>query len=252
MNMDPIAEKLLAFAMVLTRISAFVLVAPIFSSESIPARIKAAVILLLSIFIFMVKAPQVSFASGVALEIVVLLAIETVYGLALGLILALVFATVSLCGRIVEREMGLTLAEIIDPMTGEPAQPLSMLLEMLFIIMFLAANGHHLFILTISRSYDVFAAGSIPSISILTAGVIEAGSTMLIAGLRLAAPMLAAFLLLLVALGVLARIAPEMDILFSSLSMRVGVGLIMTMVFVPFINGFVSEFAEWMNKLLPL
>jgi len=207
---------------------------------------------LLTIFFFIVKAPQVSIASDSALQIILLLAIEATYGLALGLILALVFAAVGMYGRIVERQMGLALAAVIDPMTGEQTKPLSMLLEMLFIIMFLSANGHHLFILTISRSYDVFAAGTMPSLSILTAGVIEAGSTMFIAALRLAAPLLAAFLLLLVALGVLARVAPEMNILFISLPMRVGMGLIMTMIFIPFINGFVSEFAEWMNKLLPL
>ncbi len=250
--MDPIAEKLLSFAMVLTRVSALVLVVPVFSWQSISVRIKAATTLLLTIFFFMVKAPQVSVASDSALRVILILAIEATYGLALGLILALVFGAVGLYGRIVERQMGLALAEVIDPMTGERAQPLSMLLEMLFIIMFLAANGHHLFVLTISRSYDVFTAGTVPSISILTAGVMEAGSTMLIAALRLAAPLLAAFLLLLVALGVLARVAPEMNILFISLPMRVGLGLIMVMVFIPFIDGFVSEFAEWMNKLLPL
>jgi flagellar biosynthetic protein FliR len=250
--MDPIAEKLLTFAMVLTRISALVLVVPVFSWQSISVRIKAATVLLLTIFIFIVKAPQVNVASDSVFQIILLLTTEATYGLALGLILALVFATIGLYGRIVERQMGLALAEVIDPMTGERAKPLGMLLEMLFIIMFLGANGHHLFVLTISRSYDVFAAGTMPSVSILTAGVIEAGSTMLVAALRLAAPLLAAFLLLLVALGVLARVAPEMNILFISLPMRVGLGLIMTMIFIPFINGFVSEFAEWMNKLLPL
>jgi flagellar biosynthetic protein FliR len=250
--MDPIAEKLLAFAMVLTRVSALVLVVPVFSWQSISVRIKAATVLLLTIFFFMVKPPQVSIASDSALQVILILATEATYGLALGLILALVFGAVGLYGRIVERQMGLALAEVIDPMTGERTQPLSMLLEMLFIIMFLAANGHHLFVLTISRSYDVFASGTVPSISVLTAGVMEAGSTMLIAALRLAAPLLAAFLLLLVALAVCARVAPEMNILFISLPMRVGLGLIMTMVFIPFINGFVCEFAQWMNKLLPL
>ncbi len=250
--MDPVTEKLLIFAMVLTRVSALILVVPVFSWQTISVRIKAATVLLLTIFFFMVKSPRISVASDSPLQIMLLLGMEATYGLALGLILALVFAAVGLYGRIIERQMGLALANIVDPMTGERAKPLSMLLEMLFIIMFLAANGHHLFILTISRSYDVFTAGNVPSISILTAGVMESGSTMLIAALRLAAPLLAAFLLLLVALGVLARVAPEMNILFISLPMRVGLGLIMTMVFIPFINGFVSEFAEWMNKLLPI
>ena len=250
--MNPLTEKLLIFTMVLTRISAFILVVPVFSWQSISVRVKAATIVLLSIFFFIVKSPRISIASESPLKIIILLGTEATYGLALGLILAMVFGAVGLYGRIIERQMGLALANIVDPMTGERTRPLSMLLEILFIIMFLAVNGHHLFILTISRSYDVFNAGNIPSISILTAGVIKAGSIMLISALRLAAPLLASFLLLLVALGVLARVAPEMNILFISLPMRVGLGIIMAMIFIPFINGFVSEFAELMNKLLPI
>ncbi len=74
---------------------------------------------------------------------------------------------------------------------------------------------------------------------------------MLIAGLKLAAPILAAFLLLMVVLAVLARIVPEMNILFISLPLRVGLGLLMVTIFLPFINAFVAEFADWMGKLLP-
>lgn len=250
--MDALTQKLLILAMVLTRISAFILVVPVFSSQSVPVRIKAATALLLTIFIILIKSPQAPVVDFSIVQITLVLAAEATYGLALGLIAALIFAVVRVFGQIVEREMGMTLAEIIDPMTGESSQPLSMLLEMLFILMFLAANGHHLLILTISHSYDVFASGTIPDIATLTSGVTEAGAAMLIASLRLAAPILAAFLLLLVALAVMARVSPEMNILFISLPMRVGMGLVMTMVFIPFINGFVSEFAELMNKLLPL
>jgi len=68
----------------------------------------------------------------------------------------------------------------------------------------------------------------------------------------LAAPTLGAFLVLMVVLAVLARIAPEMNILFLSFPLCVGLGLIMATVFLPFIGGFVTEFADWMGELLPL
>jgi len=75
---------------------------------------------------------------------------------------------------------------------------------------------------------------------------------MLMAGLKLAAPLLAASLLLMVVLAVLARLVPEMDILFISLPMRVGLGLLMVAAFLPFISMFVAEFAELMGKLAPV
>jgi flagellar biosynthetic protein FliR len=103
-----------------------------------------------------------------------------------------------------------------------------------------------------SRSYEAFPVGSIPTIPRLAEGTIEAASTMFIAGLRFAAPMLAAFLVLLVTLAVFARIIPDMDILFISLPLSLGLGLLMTGLFLPFISEFVGEFADLMGKLLPL
>ena len=104
----------------------------------------------------------------------------------------------------------------------------------------------------ISRSYEAFPAGSVPTIPVLAEGIVSAGSTMLMAGLKLAAPILAAFLVLMVILAVLARMVPEMNILFISLPMRVGLGLLMVVVFLPFISTFVTEFADWMGKLVPV
>ena len=245
-------EKLLAFAMVLTRISAFFLVLPVFGWKSIPVRIKVALIVLLAVF-FSVVTPLATEPEGVSvLEAILLIANEATYGLALGLIVTFVFTAVKFSGRIIERQMGLAMAQILDPMTGERTQPLSSLLEMIFIILFLSANGHHLLLLIISRSYETFPVGSVPTIPVLAGGVIKAGSAMFLLGLRLAAPMLAAFLLLMVVLAVLARMIPEMNILFISLPLRVGLGLLMAAIFLPFLNGFVAEFADWMGKLLPL
>ncbi|MCK4292788.1 MAG: flagellar biosynthetic protein FliR [Planctomycetes bacterium] len=253
--MDPIIDKLLGFAMVLTRISAFFLVLPVFGWRSIPVRIKVSLTLLMAFFFFLTDPFAISSSSGKqvsALEAILLLSNEAIYGLAMGIIVVSVFATVKFCGRIAERQMGLAMAQILDPMTGEMGQPLAMLMEMIFIILFLSANGHHLFLLIISRSYEAFPAGSIPTLPIMTEGIVKAGSTLLMGGLRLAAPMLAAFLLLMVVLAVLARIAPETNILFVSLPLRVGLGLMLAALFIPFVNGFVAEFADWMGKLLPL
>lgn len=245
-------EKLLGFALVTTRLSACFLVLPLFGWINVPVRIRIALTVLLSIFFtyiapFAVNPDQVS-----TVKAILLLANEAVYGLALGLIVFLVFSAVKMCGRIIGRQMGLVMAQVIDPLTGDRTQPLGSLLEMIFIFLFLSANGHHLFLLIISRSYEAFPAGSIPTIDVLAAGVVQAGSVMFLAGLRLAGPMLAAFLLLMVALAVLARIIPEMNILFISLPLRVGLGLLMATTFLPFIQEFVAEFADWIGKLLPV
>ncbi|HUW17748.1 MAG TPA: flagellar biosynthetic protein FliR [Sedimentisphaerales bacterium] len=250
--MELFVEKLLGFMMVLTRISAFFLLLPVFGWKSIPVRAKAGMIVLIAIFFSMITRPPLDAKQASVLKAIMLIANEATYGLALGSIVAVLFSAVKLCGQIIEREMGLTMAEILDPLTGESTMPLAGLLEMIFIVLFFSANGHHLFLLIISRSYDTFPPGSIPTVSVLVGGITEAGSALLMAGLRLAAPMLATFLVFLVVLAVLARIVPEMNILFISLPLRVGLGLLMMVIFLPLISGFTGELANWMSKLLPL
>jgi flagellar biosynthetic protein FliR len=250
--MELMIEKLLGFVMVLTRISAFFIVLPVFGWKSIPVRIKGAITVLLAVFFSMIIPMPVNAGKISSMEAILLLVNEATYGLALGLIVACVFAAVKFSGRIIERQMGLAMAQILDPLTGERAQPLGSLLEMIFILLFLSANGHHLFLMIISRSYESFPAGSMPTIPVLAEGVINAGSTMLLHGLKLAAPTLAAFIMLMVILAVLARMVPEMNILFISLPLRVGMGLLMVAIFIPFIGSFVGEFAKLMEKLLPL
>ena len=250
--MELMIEKLLGFMMVLTRISAFFIVLPVFGWKSIPVRIKVAITVLLTIFFSMITPLPIDSEKLPTLQVIILLANEATYGLALGLIVVLIFSVVKMAGRMVERQMGMVMARIIDPLSGDTARPLSSLLEMIFIVLFLSANGHHFFILIISKSYQAFPAGSIPTIPVLANGVISAGSAMFVASLRLAAPMFGAFLLLMVVLAILARTVPEMNILFISLPLRMGLGLFMAAIFLPFINGFVSEFADWMVKLLPL
>ncbi len=243
---------LLGLALVMTRISGFFLVLPVFGWPAIPHHVKAAIATILSVFFYIYKPLAVRPAELSTVETILLLGGEAVYGLALGVIAALLFAVVQFSGRVAEQQMGMTISEIVDPLKGEETGELSSLMEMVFILLFLSADGHHLFLRVLSRSYDAYPAGTVPRLEVLVEGVVGASSAMFIAGLRLAAPMLGAFLVMMVALALFARLVPEMDILTVSLPARVALGLFLVAVFLPFIAGFVTEIAEWMAKLLPL
>lgn len=250
--MDPLVLKVLAFAVVLTRVSVFLMVIPVFNGAAVPQRIRVSIMLLLALTLSLSMPAMISTAELSLLQTLLLIVSEAVYGLALGLIVVMIFSVVKLAAQIIEHQMGFGMAGTLDPLSGEAADAFSILIEMVFILLFLAANGHHMLLLVIAKSYEAFPAGQIPDLGSLVEGVVAAGSTMLMATLRLAAPMLAAFLLLLVVLGVFARIIPEMDILFLSMPLRVGLGLLMAGMLFPFINQFIGEFSGWMGKLLPI
>ena len=245
-------ERLVIFFAILTRVSAFFLILPVFGWQILPVRFKMVLTVLLSVFFCAVVPVRIDVENIWPIRIILVLAGEATYGLALGLIVVCLFSVVKLAGTIVEQEMGLSMAQVLDPFTGEEADPLSSLIEMLFILLFLSADGHHMLLLILSKSYTAFPAGAVPTVGVLTDGIINSGSTMLLASLRLAAPMLAALLALLVVLALLARLVPEMNIFFVSFPIRIGLGLLMTSAFLPFLNGYVAEMANWMGKLLPI
>ncbi|MEN6428597.1 MAG: flagellar biosynthetic protein FliR [Phycisphaerales bacterium] len=243
---------LLGLALILTRISSFFLVLPIFGWPAIPVQIKAAIAVILSVFFCACKPLGVTPVEISSPMAIILLASEAIYGLALGLIVALLFSVVHLSMQIAEQQMGLTMAEIVDPLNGEQAGALSSLVEMVFVLLFLSANGHHLFLQILSKSYDAFPPGTIPTIDLLVEGIISTGSAMFIASLRLTAPLLGAFLVLMVTLALLSRLVPEMDIFMVSIPARVALGLFLVAAFMPFVGGYITEMADWMAKLLPL
>ncbi len=247
-----IIEKLLGFALVMTRISAFFLSLPIFGVPSIPMIIKVSITVFLSFFFSLINPPIAAAHNSSALESMLLLGCEATYGLALGIIASVLFAIVKLAGRIVEDQMGMTMAEILDPLTDEQNLPIASLLELIFIIAFLAANGHHLFLKIIHQSFVLFPAGKTPSISALTGNIYNATAMMLTAGLQLSAPILAALFVMLVILAILARVVPDMDIFFISFPLRIALGLGLLITFVPFIDGFVGDLAKMMTRLLPI
>jgi flagellar biosynthetic protein FliR len=179
-----------------------------------------------------------------------LLVREVVTGVALGLAVALVFGAVRQAGLIIKRQMGLAVAQEIDPMSGERTEPVGLLMEMCFSVLFLAAGGHRLMLRLVARSYEVFPIGQAPTAGAMAEAIIDAGVVMLTFALKLAAPMLGAFLVLAVVLAILARILPEMNILLASLPLRIGLGLFVAAAIMPSLNAFTIELGDWLNRFL--
>ena len=250
--MDIAGGTIFGFTLILTRIGAFFAASPLFSWQAIPMRSKVTVALILAAFFAALTPLPTGPATMSIVEATVRLADEAVYGLALGLIAYVLLAVIRVAGGIIEQQAGLTMASVMDPFTDEGGQPIGTLLEIFFVLLLFQTNGHHLLINILSRTFDGYAPGSSPTIAALAESVIRGGSVMLMLALQLAAPILAAFLLLMVVMAFMARIAPEMNILFLSLPLRCGVGLLMVGIFLPFMAAYLKAFTLWLNRLMPL
>jgi len=248
--MDEWIRILLSPALLLARASGFLGVAPIFGTKVIPMPIRASFAILITIFFAMVTPPAAPARGAHWVGAAVLIVQEVLCGAGLGLAARLAYMGIQQGGRIAGRQMGMMMAGVVDPNTGERSQPLGVLFDMSFTILFLIAGGHHLLLIMLGRSYDVMPVAGSPDLSALTEGVIAAGSVMLLFALKLAAPVLAAFLVLAIVLAILARILPEMNLLMTSMPFRAGLGLFMAAAILPLLEGFTVEIADWMKRFL--
>ena len=241
---------LLPFALLTARIGGFVLVSPIFGWQAVPAVVRSGMVLMLTVFFAGFMPPAIEVIGVNWLQAIVLIGQEALVGLAFGLMARLVYSAVLQGGLIAAQQMGFSDAGVLDPISGSQSRPIATFFEMIFALLFLAAHGHHLLVRIVASSFKSFPLADMPDISSLTEGIVVSGSAMLLFGLKLAAPILAGFLVLAVLLSILARVLPEMNILMLSFPLRVGAGIFLASAIMPSLDEFTGELARWMQKNL--
>ena len=250
--MEFLAGKMFGFVLILTRVGAFFSSSPLFSWKAIPVRSKVTMTLMISAFFAGFTPCRFTSENMALIEIALLIANELLYGLAMGFIAYCLFAVVRVSGQIIARQMGLMMANVLDPFSGEQSLTLGMLLEIIFILLLFSTSSHHLLIQVLSRSFQAFEPGVTPDIGMLVESVLEATSSLLMLALKMSAPLLAAFLVLMVVLAFMARVAPEANMLFLSMPLRVGLGMIMIAIFIPFLTNYIGTFTTWLSRLIPV
>jgi flagellar biosynthesis protein FliR len=248
---DLLLIKTIGFVLVMTRLSAFFVCLPVFSWRAIPGVVRISLGLWIAIFFASELNMPFDARSITPVQAMLMMFSEAIYGGAMGLAAAMVFWAVRVGGSIADQQMGFSMVEVLDPINGEQTDMVAMVLEMLFLLLFLSAEGHHLLLMILQRSFHALPIGSVPDIGMLTNMVVQSGSIMLMCALKLAAPILALFMVLMVVLGVFARVLPDMNMLFESMPIRVAIGLISLGLFLPLMLDYVKEFSAWMNRLMP-
>ncbi len=253
MNMDPLLQLILPYLLLLARVSAFLTVLPVFGWKSLPMVVRAGMAMTMTLFFAMAgvgRVELVELSSVTSLGIGLLVVREIACGVGLGLAVQFVFLAVQQAGSIMAMQMGHGDAGIVDPSMGGQKAAITILIEMSFVLLFLAAGGHLLLMRILQRSLVVFPLGGQVDFGALAEGLVRAGSAMLLFALKLAGPVLAGFLVLSVVLGVLARVLPEMNVLTQSFPLRVGLGLLLAAVTLPSLERFGAQLGGWLNRFL--
>jgi len=222
----PSPREVIFFMLVLSRVAGIFAAMPVFGGRSVPNRIKVIVVFMITLVCFPTLSVTMPQVPPDVFSLALLALTELMVGLTLAFITQIIFAAVEFSGQIIGMQMGLTISSIIDPSRGTQTQIMSVVQTLFATLLFLSLNIHHIFIRAIIDSFRVIPLGGWRLSGELITFLVQSTSDVFIIGIRLAAPVMVALLLTTVALGIMARAFPQMNIFMISLPLNIGLGLI--------------------------
>lgn len=240
----------------LFRILALIASAPILGNPSVPVRVKAGLAVLITLLVAPTiedPLPQIDPFSGMGLLILIQ---QIIIGVAIGFAMRIVFVAVEMAGEIIGLQMGLAFAIFFDPQSSGQVALVGRFLSIIASLAFLAINGHLLMIALIAQSFNTLPIGTdgitVPTFSLLA----NWGGEIFKSGLQLALPVLTALLITNLALGILTRTAPQLNIFAVGFPLTLSIGFLMLALsivfYAPILETFILEGFKFMSSMVNL
>ena len=223
----------LAFA----RMLSFLVVVPFFGGAAVPARVKVATATAFVVILYpSLEAglpPEGALSFG-PLGFAALLVKEAFVGFTLGFVASLVFEAIQVAGRVIDFQRGATMGEMFAPQLQTRVSELGQFKLQFAIVLFLIIGAHRYFLDALLRSFEFIPATGFPK---LQAGwspaalfITQMTGAVLAIGVQLAAPAMIALLLTDLFFGIVNRVAPQINVFFLSLPVKMVVGLVVVLV----------------------
>ena len=198
--------------------------APVFSQKAIPMRVKVGLAFLVAVCAQAVlDQPMVAVNSPDALACVIQ---QVGIGLAIGFSARLVIAAMEVAGEAVGLQMGLSFASFFDPTSGAQLSAVSRFLVQVFTLFFIVVNGHLMVLMAVLKSFQAFPVNGSFLQAVATMRIHELGSAVFSSALWIALPMMALLLFVNLTMGVIARIAPQMNVFAIGFPITLTVGML--------------------------
>ncbi|MGE3974458.1 MAG: flagellar biosynthetic protein FliR [Bdellovibrionales bacterium] len=240
-------SEILVFLLILARISAFLVTWPILSQTQVPQHTKLLLSLLLAFMVM--PATNIKAIDPRHLEdaFILLIMKEVFVGIILGFLAKMFFYTIETCGHIVSDAIGLTNAQVLNPTSDVRSSVIEQFYIILVTVFFLLINGHHYFLTALFESFRLVPVSQ-TSISFgFLANSGEYLQTIMLMGLKFAAPVFASLFAMNIAMGVIGRAVPQMNVLITGVSVNILFGLFIMFISLPMI---LSNLPEYMDQVL--
>jgi len=225
---------LAAFIWPLSRILALIASAPILGNPSIPVKVKLGLAVMITILVLPLvekSLPQIDPTSGIGL---VILLQQVLIGVAIGFVMRVVFVAVEMAGELIGLQMGLGFAVFFDPQNSGQIDIIGRFLGVIASLAFLAMDGHLMMIALISQSFSTVPIGSAVITDVTFTTLANWGGEIFKSGLQLSLPVLTALLITNLALGILTRVAPQLNIFAVGFPLTLAIGLFVLGLSMPF------------------
>jgi flagellar biosynthesis protein FliR len=236
--------QLLLFFLTLVRMSAFVVTWPVFGVETVAPQVKVLFALLFTMMLFPTLSLSPQQFENVKGDLVLLVAREALIGVCMGYLARLFFFTFRVAGEMIGQAMGLSAAQLFNPSLGGQTTAVEQFYVMLASLFYLAVQGHHFLLMGIASSFEMapiailsLNTASFADVGALAQGVIEMG-------LRFSAPVVISVLVVNLILGVVGKTVPQMNILATSFSVNIVVGVIFMFVSLPLLVGEMGPYLD--------
>ena len=249
-------DQLILFCMVLMRVAALIAAIPVFSSRNIPVMIKAGLALAIALAIYPIL--DLRGIDGLnSWGVLVLGAVtEALLGVCIGLLVRLLFAGIQMAGQIAGYQMGLAIANIMDPATSLQIPVLAQAYNLMAMLIFLTIDAHHWFFRSLVDSFDRLPLFQFRLSASLLGHLVDTAGAMFVIAIKIGAPVIVVLLLTSVAFGLLARTVPQMNVFIVAMPLKIVVGLAFVIFSLPYSRLFIitlfRNFSEDLTAVIGL
>lgn len=218
-------HPLLVFIVVLARVGGMVTFAPFWAHKAISVQVRIVLAMILSLALTPILASRLPTPPSDLLQLAPIIVLELLVGFAFGFVGRLVFSALELAAQIIGFQMGFSLAGTIDPATQAQTAALGVIAQMLGLVVLMAGDGHHWFLLATMRSFQEIPAGGAHITADVAQLFLRLSADAFAVGVSLAAPAIVMLLAVELALAVAGRAIPQIQVMMLGFPIKIFAGL---------------------------
>ncbi len=238
--MNEIFNQFETFTFVFIRTVSIFITLPFFGSRSVPIMLKTGMALLIAFVVTPLLGSSISLP-GTDIGLVLAVMKEILIGVSIGLTVRFIFSAIEMAGQLTGMQMGFAVANVIDPQTSSQLSVVAQFYNLVGILLFFSMNVHLVFISAIKESFLYIPPYSFTLTPGVLGGVLGVAGMIFKIGVKLAAPITVAILLANIAMGIVARTVPQMNIFVVGFPVTIVLGLLMLGFSLPFIVSTISK-----------